>query len=257
MTFPTPLHTLSRKLESHGALDEDDRRAILNLPQTLRSFDPGGYVGREGDVPVRVAVLISGFVVAHKITGPGARQIVALYLPGEPLDLQHLYLECADQNLQAITRAVVAFTPRAAMHDLVAARTAVARAVWLHNLIEASIFRDWITNIGRRTALPRLAHWLCEMGMRFELQGIGTRTCFDLPMTQEQIADTVGLTPVHVNRTLKALATQGLVRRRHRRIELPDWNAISEFADFNPRYLHIPRKPGSPPGSALRQLKRG
>lgn len=241
MITPTALHSLLQKLESHVALDQDDRQAIFGLPHSVRTFEPAGYIAREGDVPDRIAILMSGYVMAHKITGPGARQIVAVYLPGEPLDLQHLYLDCSDQNLQALTRAVVAFIPRAAVQGVVAMRPAVARAILLHNLIEASVFREWILNLGRRSALPRLAHLLCELGVRFELQGLGTRTSFDLPMTQEQIADTIGLTPVHVNRTLKTLERQGLVQRSKRRITLSDWETLRDVADFNPRYLHVAR----------------
>ena len=233
-----PLQLLLRKLEAHARLGEADRAAILGLPSTLRAIDPTGYILREGDRPEACAVLVMGFAVRQKVTGDGARQILSLHVPGDPLDFQNLYLEEADHSLQALGRCQVAFIPRAAVHELIASHPAAARAILHYTLVEASIFREWILNIGRRSAAARVAHVMCELAVRLEAQGLATRQRFDLPTTQEQLADVAGLTSVHVNRTLKALEAEGVIRRRGRRVEVPDWATLRDRADFNERYLH-------------------
>ena len=106
-------------------------------------------------------------------------------------------------------------------------------------LVEASIFREWVLNVGRRPAQARVAHVLCELGVRRETQGLAENYGYQLPMTQEQLADVCGLTPVHINRTLKSLEARGLIKRDKRRISFPDWQALRDVGDFNQRYLHM------------------
>jgi CRP-like cAMP-binding protein len=233
-----PLELLARKLGTHAELDAADRAAVLALPCTVRTMEPQGYILREGDVPNLTAVLVSGFAFRQKLTGDGARQIVALQIPGDPLDFQNLYLDEADHSIQALTRAEVAFIQRDDLHALALARPAVGRAMFTITLIEASIFREWIVNVGRRPAASRVAHVLCELAVRLEAQGLADAHGYVLPMTQEQLADVTGLTSVHVNRTLKALEGQGLIKRDKRRVSFPDLHALREVGDFNRRYLH-------------------
>ena len=246
-----PLQLLLRTLEIHEPLEEGDRAAIRALPTAVRMIEPQGYLVREGDHPDMCVVLLSGFAIRQKLTGDGARQIVSLHIAGEPLDFQNLYLEESDHSVQALTRAEVAFIPRTAVQELVATRPAVAGAILHFTLVEASIFREWVLNVGRRNAPARLAHFLCELAVRLEAQGLSARTRFDMPLTQEQLADISGLTPVHVNRTLMALQSEGLIARRGRRVEIPDWAALRDYGDFNERYLHL--APRHATGHAPRQ----
>jgi CRP-like cAMP-binding protein len=234
-----PLSLLVRKLGTHAPLDEADRQAILALPYTLKQIEPQGYIVREGDMPSGMGVLYSGFAFRQKLTGDGSRQIVALHIPGDPIDLQNLYLDESDHNVQALTRAEVAFVQRPDVNDIAIARPAVGRALFIAALVEASIFREWILNVGRRAAQARVAHVLCELAVRLEAQGLADRYGYQLPMTQEQLADVVGLTPVHVNRTLKTLEGNGLIKRDRRQVSFPDWQALRDVGDFNQRYLHL------------------
>lgn len=234
-----PLQSLVRKLETHSRLSEEDRQAVLSLPYTLKTVDPQTYTVREGDPPTQCAVLLSGFAYRHKLTGEGARQIVSLHIPGEALDLQNLFLDVADHNVQTLTRAELAIVARSDLQHLARTRAAVGHAILVTILIEASIFREWVLNVGRRDSRARLAHVLCEFAVRLEKQGVPPQYRFELPMTQEQLADTLGLTPVHVNRTLKALEAEGLIVREKRHIHIPDWRRLREVGDFNQRYLHL------------------
>ena len=238
----SPLDLLLRKLETHSSLSEEDRQAILSLPYTMKTLEAGSYTVREGDAPSHCAVLLSGFAYRQKLTGDGSRQIVAIHIPGEPLDFQNLFLDVADHSVQTLTRAELAIVPRAELQELARTRSGVGHAILVTILVEASIFREWVLNVGQRDARSRLAHLLCEFAVRLETQGLEEQYGYELPMTQEQLADAVGLTPVHVNRTLKALEADGLITRNRRQVHFPDWERMRGVADFNQRYLHLEKQ---------------
>ena len=220
-------------------LSDADRAAILALPHKLRALDAATYTIREGDPPSRCALLVSGYAFRQKLTGDGARQIIALHIPGDILDLQNMFLDVSDHNVQMLTRGEVADIPREALEALVLERPLVGRACLVSTLVEASIFREWVLNVGRRDSRSRVAHLLCEFALRLEAQGLAKDHSYTLPMTQEQLADATGLTAVHVNRVLKGLQADGLIERDRRRLRFPDWRRMRDVADFNQRYLHL------------------
>ena len=237
---PHPLQRLARKLDIHHSLSDDDRAAILNLPYKQRWLEAQSYVMREGDRPDRCAVLVSGYAVRHKLTGDGDRQILSLQIPGDALDFQNMFLAESDHNVQMLTRGQVAEIPRPAIEKLVLTHAAVSRAIFIHTLVEASIFREWVVNVGRRDSRSRIAHLLCEFAYRLTVQDLTPSGYFELPITQEQLADATGLTAVHVNRVLKGLEAEGLIERNRRIVSFPDWRRLRDVGDFNPRYLHAP-----------------
>ena len=235
----SPLRLLARRLGTYTPIDEFDRQALLDLPCTTRTIEPQGYLLREGDRPTLTAVLVSGFAFRQKLTGGGSRQIVSVLVPGDPVDFQNLYLDEADHNVQALTMVEAALIARDDLQELARVRPAIGRAMFVITLVEASIFREWILNVGRRPAHARVAHVLCELALRLESQGLADAHGYHLPLTPEQLADVCGLTPVHINRTLKALEARGLIRREKRKVSFPDWQALREVGDFNQRYLHL------------------
>jgi CRP-like cAMP-binding protein len=251
MTGPSqhPLQLLLTKLELHHPLDEGDRQAVLGLPYKLRNLEASAHLVREGDAPERCGVLVSGYAFRHKLTGQGARQILAIHIPGEAVDFQNLLLSEADHNVQMLTRGLVADVPRQAIVDLTMQNRNVSEAIFVATLVEASIFREWTLNIGRRSARERIAHLLCEFASRLHRQGFGPEDCYELPMTQEQLADATALTPVHVNRVLKALEGDGLIQRDRRTIRIPHWEQMRDVGDFNTRYLHF-RYEHQPPAAS-------
>jgi CRP-like cAMP-binding protein len=234
-----PLDLLVRKLAVRSPLEDADREAILALPYSVRTVDPHTYTVREGDVPGACAILLSGFAYRQKLTGDGARQIVSLHIPGEPLDFQHLFLDVADHSVQTLTRAEIAFISRRDLQALARERPGVGHAILVSILVEASIFREWVLNVGRRDARGRVAHLLCEFALRLKAYGLAEEYGYELPMSQEQLADAIGLTAVHVNRTLKALEDEGLIKRQRRFVSFPDWERLRAAADFSERYLHL------------------
>ena len=181
----------------------------------------------------------SGFAFRHKIAGNGGRQILSIHMRGDLIDLQNSLLGVADHNVQMMTDGTVALIPIQAIVDLAFSQPGVGMAMWYETLVEGSIFREWILNVGRRDAFTGIAHLLCEFAMRAEAAEIGNAVSYELPLTQEQLADAVGLTPVHVNRTLMRLQEEGHIRRSQRIIEIDDWQNLAKVADFEPRYLHF------------------
>ena len=238
-----PLEPFVRDLASRAELTADDRTAILNLPHTIRILNPPAHLFRDGELRSLCAVLVSGLAYRYKMTGAGARQIVAVHIPGEALDLECLFLKEADHGLQVLTQAEVALIPLQAIRTLISEIPSVNHAIIASMLVTASISREWITNNGRRNARARIAHLLCEISIRIDTQLLGRRNGYILSMTQEQIADATGLTSIHVNRMLKSLKSDGLISGRGRYIEIPDWRALRDAGDFTNRYLHIPLEP--------------
>ena len=237
---PHILEPMVRKLEGWTPLDEDDKRALFALPMTVRRVPRGHFVVREGDKATHSCVLVSGFAYRQKIVGDGGRQILAIHVAGDLVDLQNSLLRCADHSVQALTDTVIAQIPVEEVRKLAFARPAVGMAMWYDTLVDASIHREWTTNIGRRDALARVSHLLCEFGVRLEKAGLGNRSRYELPMTQEELADCVGLTPVHMNRTLRSLDKEGLIQRPRRAIVIDEWTRLAGLGDFDPAYLHLP-----------------
>ena len=233
------LPRLADRLGGRAPLSAADREAILALPFTVKTLEPLSYVVREGDPPTHCAVLVSGFAFRQKLTSDGARQIIGLHVPGDTMDLQNLFLDVADHNVQTLSRAEVAYVNRNELRRLSLASSSIAHAIFVETLIDSSIFREWIVNVGRRDSRARLAHLLCEFAIRLEAAGLTEEYGYELPMTQEQIADAVGLTAVHVNRTLKLLDGEGLIIRDKRNVRFPDWQKMRKVGDFNERYLHL------------------
>lgn len=238
MTRQDRLGIFIRKLLSHSPLSADDQRAIRELPFTIRRLEPNEYVLREGEKAKVCPVLLHGYAYRQKTSADGGRQIVALKIPGDALDFQSLYVETTDHNLQALTSVELAVFAIKDFERLVAPRPNLARAVLVDILIEASIAREWLLNIGRRNALARLAHLLCEIFYRVQQIAQEDVGGFELPLTQEQLADLLGLTPVHINRTIKILENAGAVRRVSRRLTIGDMSKLRQFADFSDLYLH-------------------
>ena len=227
-----------RRLERRAPLGEEGRQALLSLPYTSRKLPPAGHIVRDGDRPEHVCLLLSGFAHRYKLTGEGGRQIISIHMASEFVDLQNGLLSIADHSVQTLTETEAAFIPRRAVEDLMLGHPSVARALWIDTLIDASIFREWVVNVGRRDSRARVAHLLCEFSLRLEAAGLASNHHYELPMTQEQLADAVGLTSVHVNRVLKQLGEEGLISRDRRSIVIEDWQRLRQAGDFNERYLH-------------------
>ena len=234
------LNSLVEKLSYRVKLDRADREAIMALPFKSKMIERNHFVVREREQATHSCLMLSGYSVRTKIVGTGNRQIVAIHMKGEIVDLQNSLLQIADHSVQMLTARRVALIPREAIIRLSLDRPNVGLAMWMDTLVDASIFREWVANVGRRDARTRIAHLFCEFSLRLKVAGLGEDGKYELPMTQEQLGDATGLTSVHVNRTIKALEAEGLIDRSSpRSIHIGDWRKLAEIGDFDSSYLHL------------------
>lgn len=233
-----PLSIFVRKLLNRTRLSTHDQAALAELPHKIRRVEADTRILHEGDRAEVCPVLLDGFVYRYKVAANGGRQIVALKVPGDALDFQSVYLHRADHDIRTLTPATLALIPLRQIEALALARPAVARAILVDTILEGSIAREWLLNIGRRNAEARLAHLLCELFYRLgEIAGLPLAE-FTVPLTQEQLADLLGLTPVHINRMLKLLEAKGAISRSGRRLWVSDLARLRDISDYSDVYLH-------------------
>lgn len=210
----------------------------MNLPFTRKTFQKEQYLVREGQVADECALLLSGFAYRQKILRDGSRQIISIHIPTEFVDLQNSMLGLADHNVQSLNQCEVALISIKALLHLQETRPAIRHAMWMETLIDSSVFREWVVNVGRRASKARIAHLLCELAIRLAKVGGGQHGTFEFPLTQEQLADATGMTPVHTNRTLQKLRKDGLIQLTGRSLQILDWEGLKEVGDFDEMYLH-------------------
>ncbi len=235
-----PMRAMANKLGQRVNLLPADVAAILALPHSVRTLSPLGYVVREGEISKgSCQFILEGFAFRQKLTVAGGRQIVSLHMQGDILDLQNMFLSVSDHSVQALTRLTIIEIAKERLQNLILTHPAIGAAMWIDGLIDGSIYREWVLNVGRRDARARIAHILCEFVTRMEATGVAESGTYPLPMTQEQLGDAVGLTSVHVNRTLRALVKEGLVKFDRRQLSILDWDGIRAVGEFSPLYLHL------------------
>ena len=237
--FHPEYNPLIRKLESIFTLANDERQALMSLPMRVMAFRENQDIVREGDRPSRSCLLLSGFACSYKLTAAGKRQIVSFGIAGDIPDLQSLHLKVLDTGVSTISPCSVGFIQHEDLHDLCRRWPRIAAAFWRETLVDAAIFREWVANVGRREGYTRMAHILCELMVRLKAVGLAEDHACDLPITQGEFADALGMTTVHVNRMMQQLRAAGLIESRGTRITVPDWDRLKEAGEFEPTYLHL------------------
>jgi CRP-like cAMP-binding protein len=215
------------------------RAGLEALPYSARRVTAGAMLVREGSSPQSSMVVLEGCVFRHKIVGDGRRQIFSFQIAGDFPDLQSLFLKQMDHNLSALDHALIATVPHEALRELIDRIPMVAHLLWRETLIDAAIFREWIANTGRRPAVSRMAHLFCELVSRAEVIGLAVDKTYRLDLTQAHFADAIGLSLVHVNRSLKALRDDGVIELHKGTLKILKWQTLIEIGDFDRTYLHI------------------
>jgi CRP-like cAMP-binding protein len=234
-----PHERLLAKLSTIADLTDEAKAAIAALPMRLRSFAENADLVRQGDMPNECVLIVDGFVCRYKLLGEGQRQIMSFHIPGDMPDLQSLHLKTMDHSLGALTPTVAAFIPHAAVHEVVRIYPEVASAFWRDTLIDAAVFREWLAGVGRRTAHQRIAHVICEVYVKIRSVGLADGPAFELPVTQAELADSLGLSSVHVNRVLQDLRREEMITYRGKYVVIVDWDRLRAAGDFDVGYLHL------------------
>jgi CRP-like cAMP-binding protein len=209
------------------------------IGERILSASPGEDLIAEGDRPVSVRMILSGWACRYKTLEDGRRQIVNFALPGDVCDSQIYLVSQMDHSIGALTPVAYADIERRRFEELIAGDRTVAEAFWCEALVMNAIQREWVINIGRRDALERVAHLFCELFERLRWVDLVERDSCNFPVTQMDMADATGLSIVHLNRTLQALRGAGLITLRERSLTFHDLGALRDVALFNPSYLHL------------------
>jgi CRP-like cAMP-binding protein len=226
-----------------GAFRPLSAPAATSLDKVLRErvlrLGPGQDLISEGDRPDRIRFVLSGWLARYKTLEDGRRQIVNFVLPGEVCDPYAYLLARMDHSIGTLTPVVYSEIERDRFEALVASDRALAEAVWCEWLAGNSVQREWTLNVGRRVALERVAHLLCEVFERLKVIGQVDGNSCAFPITQMDLADATGLSVVHLNRTLQELRAAGLIVLRERILTISDLEALKNAGLFTSAYLHF------------------
>jgi CRP-like cAMP-binding protein len=230
---------LLKKLSNFTALSAEESQAVLDCSQDIRAYGPREDVITQGDKTGSVKLLLEGFACRYKVLEDGRRQVVAYFVPGDLCDLRVFILKRMDHSIGAVVASKVAHISPDNILKLTSQYPTLTRALWWSTLVEEAITREWIVNVGQRNALERMAHLFCELLYRFRAVGLNEGNSCTLPLTQVELAETLGLSSVHVNRTLQELRRQKLIILEGGTLSIQDLGTLQELALFNPDYLHL------------------
>ena len=229
---------LVRKLEAFHPLSEAERTTLERISAQGTVVGPRIDLIREGDTPDGVIVVMEGIACRQKHRANGSRQITAFLVPGDTCDLDVGLLSQMDHTVTTLSICRVVRLSGDVVTRLLEEHPAIAKALRISTLVDEATLREWLVNVGCRSAIERIAHLLCELLVRLQIAGFASEDSYELPVTQLDLADTVGLSNVHVNRSLQELRRQGVIELKGRSLKILDRQKLRNIAEFNPRYLH-------------------
>ena len=227
------------KLRARSPVSAEEEKAIRDAVAEINSYPSDQTVIRAG---VRLSVsmlLLDGLMCRYKDLSEGQRQITELHVAGDFVDLHSFTLKRLDHNVMTLTPCRIAIVPHANLERITEQFPHLTRLYWFTTNMDAAIHREWEVSLGRRLAVARIAALFCELRVRLGVVGMTDGHSYRLPLTQTDLAECVGLTPIHVNRTLKELRGRGLVEFRSGRVDILNWEGLAQIAEFDPAYLYL------------------
>lgn len=230
-------------LRARGSISCQEEAAIRATVTGCRQVRPHEIIVRSHVRLDSCTLLLSGLATQLKDLRDGRRQMTALHVPGDFMDLHGLTLKRLDHDVLALSRCAVATAPHARILELIDAFPRLARIYWSATSLDAAVHREWELSLGRRNALERMAHLFCELHARLGVVGLVEDEGYECHLTQAELSECLGLTAVHVNRTLMHLRESGLLEFRKCRVRIRDMERLRAIADFDPGYLYLDRRP--------------
>ena len=230
---------LIMKLEYGARLTDEDRAVLHDLTRKTRRVARRMDISPEGERPENVHLVVEGFACRYKTLTDGRRQIMAFLVPGDFCDLHVAILGEMDHSIGTSWGCTIVDIPRSVIEHLTARHPRITRALWWATLVDEGTLRAWLVNMGQRDADRQMAHLVCELLVRLRVVGLVSEDSFEFPMTQDDLADALGISGVHVNRVLQDLRGRGLLEWRRKRMRIPNAARLMDFAEFDPKYLHL------------------
>lgn len=230
------------KLRARDTISAEEERVIRDSLGEVRSLPTHSTCIRAGERLHASTLLLDGVMCRYKDLPGGERQITEIHVAGDFLDLHSFSLKQLDHNVMTLTPCRVVLVPHAKLKDITEQQPHLARVYWFLTALDAAIHREWELSLGRRSAIQRIAHLVCELRVRLGMIGEADDRGFALPLTQADLSDCTGLTPVHVNRTLRDLRERGLMDFRSKRVTITDLAGLKAVADFDDSYLYLRRE---------------
>jgi CRP-like cAMP-binding protein len=237
------IEPLLMKLRVRDEVGPREEAALRAAVAETRDLPPDRTFIREGQELSASTLLLDGLVCRYKDLRNASRQITALHLAGDFVDLHSFSLKRLDHNLMTLTPCRVGLVPHERLLEITETLPHLTRLLWFSTNLDAAIQREWELSLGRRTAIARVAHLFCEMRIRLQLVGRAGESGYTLKITQAELAECTGLTGVHVNRTLKDLRERGLLEFQRGTVLIPDLEGLERLAEFDPGYLYLERRP--------------
>jgi CRP-like cAMP-binding protein len=238
-----PLNPFLHRLENYARLSQPDREGALRLwAERRQSFRAKDDVVREGEEPRFVRLVADGWACRYKYLEDGRRQVLGLFVPGDICDINVFVLREMDHFIAAVTPLTLAQISREVFEEVTLAHPRLLQALWWDSLVASAIQREWLVNLGQRSAYERITHLLCETYLRMRAAGLARGLTCEFPLTQTMIADISGLSTVHVSRTFQMVRDEGLMEIRDKVLTIHDLQAAMSACQFNPGYLHLNRE---------------
>jgi CRP-like cAMP-binding protein len=231
------------KLRARDEISQAEERAIRGAVSEYRDYKADFTFIRRGELLAHSTLLLDGLMCRYKDLSDGQRQITELHVAGDFADLHSFTLKRLDHNVKTMTPCKIAIVPHENLRAITEEFPHLTRVFWFSTNLDAAIHREWELSLGRRKAVARIANLFCELLVRLGLTGLADPTGYNLDVTQDELAECLGLTAVHVNRSLKELRTLGLVEFRNRRVSILDLKGLQAVAEFDPKYLYLEHRP--------------
>lgn len=220
-------------------LSAEDISALERAGGAVRPLPGRATLITQGDLVSTSTYLIEGFMCRYLDDRKGERQLIAVHVPGDFVDLHGYPLKRLDHDVATLTPCKIAQVPHGRLDEIMRERLGLSKLLWFSTLLDAAMHREWIFRLGRLDALARLGHFFCEIEAKLRAVGMSDGRTFALPMTQIDIAETCGITSVHVNRMLRDLRERSLVHMRAGVVTFLDRPALYRLSEFDPGYLYL------------------
>lgn len=223
---------------ARDALSHHEQRVVEDAVESVRDVPGRTTLSRTGDPLSASTYLVDGYVSRYMDDREGHRQLVAIHVPGDFIDLHGFALKRLNHDIATLGPVRIASVPHPAIDRIMADEPHLARLLWFSTLLDAAMHREWIFRLGRLDASGRVAHFFCELARRLEMVDMLEHGRFSLPVTQSELAEACGVTGVHANRTLRSLREQGLMTFREGQVEIMNMAALKRVGQFDDAYLY-------------------